>query len=189
LKEIPLTQGKVTTVDDVYYEELSKYKWQAKKDKSGCFYAECMVHLAKNKRQHLHMARMVLEMAGFNGTGMVAHHKSHDTLDNRLQNLAFISQEDNKRDRKNNATGFAGVNWKKENNKYCAQIAVQGKKYHIGLYDDPYTAALARIAWMEERGIDTTFSMHQLSQIRGEQVDEGLASVNDANNIYRGRTV
>lgn len=198
MREIPLTQGRITIVDDEYYPELSKYKWHADQDPSGCFYAKRVSPKSNEKRIRVHMARVVLELAGFDGTGLVVHHKSHDTLDNRLENLEFITNEDNRRDRKDNKAGFAGVSWKQSKKRFCAQISTKGKKHHIGLYDDPYRAALARIAWMEKHGIDTAFSVQQIQQaledpdLIGEVNDlyqGGLVTGDEATDMTQGKTI
>jgi hypothetical protein len=53
-------------------------------------------------------------------------------------------------------TGFAGVSWQKRTGKFEAYVNMKGKKYHVGVYDNPYAADRARIAWMKEHGIDNT---------------------------------
>ena len=43
-----------------------------------------------------------------------------------------------------NTSGVKGVSWRKDRNKWCAQIVFQGKHYHLGLYDKIEDAAEAR---------------------------------------------
>jgi hypothetical protein len=43
----------------------------------------------------------------------------------------------------NNKTGYRGVSWDNDRNKYRAQIKVNGWKVYLGLYDHPVVAAFA----------------------------------------------
>lgn len=87
--------------------------------------------------------------------GMVIDHINHNPQDNRLENLRMVSIAENARNRKtpvNNTSGFQGVSWNKFRGKWCAKISVNGKKKHIGLFDDISDAILARKKTNEEHG-------------------------------------
>lgn len=59
--------------------------------------------------------------------------------DNRFVNLRSATHSQNcanKRPTANNTSGSKGVHWKTRNGKWCAQIAVKGKKKHLGLFSD-----------------------------------------------------
>jgi len=74
-------------------------------------------------------------------------HKNGIRNDNRISNLREVSQVCNMQNTKvssNNTSGFPGVSWQKQRQKWVAQIMVQGKKYGLGYYEDPLDAALAR---------------------------------------------
>jgi hypothetical protein len=59
--------------------------------------------------------------------------------DNRLSNLRDIFHCENNQNinkpQKNNKTGYLGVSFMKNRNKYQAQICINGKTKHIGLFD------------------------------------------------------
>lgn len=50
----------------------------------------------------------------------------------------------------NNTTGVKGVWFDKSRNKYCAEIFLKGKKYHLGRYEKLEDAAKARKRAEEE---------------------------------------
>jgi hypothetical protein len=68
--------------------------------------------------------------------------------DNRWSNIRQASACENARNScrpVNNRSGFKGVSWKARNRKWVAQIAVQNRKIHIGLFD---TAEAAHAAYV-----------------------------------------
>ena len=68
----------------------------------------------------------------------------HDTLNNQKANLRICSNSENCRNqkiRKTNSTGYKGVVFRKDNNKYRARI-MQGDKYiTIGQHENAIEAA------------------------------------------------
>jgi hypothetical protein len=65
--------------------------------------------------------------------------------DNRIENLRPCLDAENARNRKldvKNSTGYANVVWNKANQNYNVQIRVDGKKKHIGAFDNVELAAL-----------------------------------------------
>lgn len=45
---------------------------------------------------------------------------------------------------KNNTSGYKGVTWAKDKEKWCAQIVFKGKRYHLGYYEKKEKAVEAR---------------------------------------------
>jgi hypothetical protein len=73
-------------------------------------------------------------------------HKNQNKLDNRIDNLreATISQNrQNMTKYKSNTSGHKGVHWQKAARKWHAQISVDKKKHHLGLFDKLEDAAAA----------------------------------------------
>ncbi len=67
------------------------------------------------------------------------NHINHVRTDNRIENLEIVSHQQNsqwQRKYKNNTSGYKGVFWNKQLNKWCAEICVNGKSQHLGLFDD-----------------------------------------------------
>lgn len=58
--------------------------------------------------------------------------------DNRISNLRKASHGQNMQNRKihkNNKSGYKGVYWHKQCQKWCANIRLNGKHIHLGLYE------------------------------------------------------
>jgi hypothetical protein len=78
-------------------------------------------------------------------------HKNIESLDNRLENLQWAShseQQMNKNMQKNNTSGFQGTCWDKNAKKWKASYRKDGKRHHIGLFDnaeEAYKAYLNKV--------------------------------------------
>jgi len=101
VKEIKLTQGQVTIVDDEDFEELNQYKWTAhnatKKDKSDYFYAIRCV----NKKM-IRMHRVLMNPPD----DMQIDHINRNPLDNRKENLRICTHSVNQRNRYDSKVWF-----------------------------------------------------------------------------------
>tara|TARA_R100001443_G_scaffold38428_5_gene51905 strand:+ start:260 stop:838 length:579 start_codon:yes stop_codon:yes gene_type:complete len=74
-------------------------------------------------------------------------HINHDATDNRIINLREVSGFENQKNRKlnkNSKTGYTGVSWYEERNKYRARIRINSKDIHLGSYDSLEEAVEAR---------------------------------------------
>src|SRR5690349_13550488 len=94
MKIIPLTQGKVTLVDDADYEELSKFKWCAVKHNRN-FYASRSQYLGyvngKMKTKSIFMHRLLLKP----DKGFVVDHLDGDGLNNQRYNIRSVTHRTN----------------------------------------------------------------------------------------------
>ncbi len=69
--------------------------------------------------------------------------------DNRIENLRAVTRAENLRNAaiySTNTSGVVGVSWHKAAGKWSAQITADGKKIHLGLFDDLEEAIAARAA-------------------------------------------
>ena len=74
-------------------------------------------------------------------------HINHNRADNRLENLRESNDRINMLNKTlylNNSSGVCGVNWYKPNNKWNAQIQVDGKKINLGYFVEFSEAVNAR---------------------------------------------
>lgn len=102
MKEIPLTKGMKTVVDDDDYEWLSKYKWNASAESGGRpgFRAKTTLYKIWDdgftwRRSEL-MHRMIMKAK----RGEVVDHINGDPLDNRKSNLRICTMTENSRNGK-----------------------------------------------------------------------------------------
>ena len=67
----------------------------------------------------------------------VIDHKNGVRTDNRLENLQIVTQRINiLKDRKRNISNFAGVKKNKKLNKWTAQMKINKKFIHLGVFEN-----------------------------------------------------
>lgn len=74
-------------------------------------------------------------------------HRDGVRSNNRWRNLREATTAQNHQNKgayRNNTTGITGVTFNKKSQKYAAQIQVNGKNHHLGLFDNIEDAAAAR---------------------------------------------
>ena len=78
---------------------------------------------------------------------MEVDHISGNRADNRIENLRDVSHLENlhnSKKRNTNTSGFAGVHWDARDQKWRAQICVDGRQIHLGYFNDYDDAVQAR---------------------------------------------
>ena len=149
MKEIKLTQGKVTFVDDVDYDVLRQHNWCAGRHKH-LFYAVRQLPRVNGKQKTERMHRVVLErkLGREIAPGMVPDHEDGNGLNNQRYNLSEVWPRGNSENQHIAKTSqHTGVSWYKRYGKWRATIR-NGKKIHIGYYATELAAALAREAYI-----------------------------------------
>jgi hypothetical protein len=138
MREIPLSRGLVALVEDEDYEDVSQWKWYAKKFGRGQLYAVRKLS-RKDHPEHrqgfLSMHRYLLKLDKENP--LCADHINGKTLDNRRSNLRTATRAENNRNcarRYNNKTGIKGVTLYR-GRRWCATISHEGKTIHLGYFD------------------------------------------------------
>lgn len=123
MKEIPLTQGYTTLVDDEDYEELSKHKWTAAVRKHTV-YAIRYIRIG-GKTVCFLMHRVLVNAV----PDMKVDHKNHNGLDNQRHNIRECTESQNQQNRTH-----AGVFWDKVLHRWRARIGIDGKMRYLGVY-------------------------------------------------------
>jgi hypothetical protein len=85
--------------------------------------------------------------------GAIVDHINHDKLDNRKSNLRLCNQSENMANqikRISNTSGYKGVYWSTEKNKWYVKIGVKNKNIHIGYYENFEDAIIERIKAEDE---------------------------------------
>jgi hypothetical protein len=138
---IPLSNSGECLVDKDDYFVLSKYTWY--RDNYG--YVVSKIYDKKTKKcSTIRMHRMI--MGVLSKKNVEIDHINHNGLDNRKENLRVCTSSQNSantRKRSDNSSGYKGVHWHKQCKLWRAQISVNKKMRHIGLFKEPREAAKA----------------------------------------------
>lgn len=96
------------------------------------------------KRKYLYAHRVLWEMqVGEIPEGMFIDHINGFRDDNRISNLRVCTHQQNHFNRtkqSNNKSGYKGVSWHKQKQKWVTQIKVEGRNKFLGFFDDPREA-------------------------------------------------
>lgn len=93
-------------------------------------------------QRNYRLTRMLLSPS----EGEYVDHINGDTRDNRRANLRIARCVDNQRNMripKHNTSGYKGVSFSTEKQRYKAQISINNKTKHIGYFENPEDAAQA----------------------------------------------
>jgi hypothetical protein len=135
ITRIDLTQDKIALIDAADLEWLSAYRWQAVRH-GHLWYA-----VRRHGHSHRKMHREILDAPA----GITVDHINGDGLDNRRHNLRLATpqqQNQNRRTRKG-VSVHKGVVWHERDQKWQAQIWLNGKYIYLGSFNDEIEAARA----------------------------------------------
>jgi hypothetical protein len=159
-KEIPLSKGKVSLVDDEDFEFLLSFSWCLGGE--GYAVSRCKNSLLSTyQRRKLIMHRLLMGVT--NVTGIQVDHINGDKLDNRKENLRLVSNQENAmnvhvKKREKHSSKYIGVCYNTSGlrkKRWNASIGFNGKKIFIGNYMTEEEAALAYNKKAEELGFLT----------------------------------
>ena len=143
MKTIPLSQGKVTIVDDNDFCILSYHKWRAEKHCST-FYAVYRVRISKNNWRTRLMHRIILGLQP--GDKQITDHRDGNGLNNQRANLRRCTQTQNNqssRKRTGCTSKYKGVHWNSHSYNWTSRIQVNRKQTHLGQFESESDAARA----------------------------------------------
>ncbi len=145
MKEISLSKGKFTMVDDQDFEWLNRWNWFAHKGRDN-FYAvrkETFTVSGVRKRVHISMHRQIL---GLTDPKIFVDHVDHNGLNNQRYNLRECTILQNNMNRVSvpgSSSKYLGVSWFKPNSIWVAKIRVNGRLKHLGCFNIEIDAAKA----------------------------------------------
>jgi hypothetical protein len=137
MRKIKLTQGKTALVSDQDWSRVRKFKWYAvHMDKQ--WYAQAALPNGRRNPPTILLHQFIR-----NGERHVDH-RNCNGLDNRRRNLRSASRSQNLCNRgktRANTSGFKGVTWSKEKQKWQAQIKFEGVYKMLGRFKSKRKAA------------------------------------------------
>ena len=103
------------------------------------------VHLWKNNKDFCKTVHRLVALAFIENPSKLplVDHINGDKQNNRVENLRFATKSQNNANKNmqtNNTTNVKGVTWNKQNKKFRAQIRINNKQYHLGLYESEFEA-------------------------------------------------
>jgi len=130
---LPLSQGRVATIDAADFERVGRVKWSLLRKPSGKFYAHRNVPGWTTQR--------LLHRALFRGLKPeeLVRHINGDGLDCRRENLRIFTKEKRVAPVSRKKETVRNVSWYKRTNRWRARI----KKHHLGYFDSEADANLA----------------------------------------------
>lgn len=93
-----------------------------------------------------YLAHRIIWIMKFENITTELDHINRIKTDNRICNLRKTTSQQNKQNTgkySNNTSGFKGVSWHSEANKWEAYFHIKGKKIYLGLFDNSIDAANA----------------------------------------------
>ena len=138
----------------LYLDSEYNLRWkidrrQCKKDSlAGSLNSEGYTQITVNRvNYYIHrIAYMMIHSIDSLDPNIMLDHIDGNKSNNRPDNLRIASKSTNGMNRgkqSNNSSGFKGVSFRKDRNKWLAKITKNGKAYHVGLFDTKEKAALA----------------------------------------------
>lgn len=141
MREIQLTQGFVTIVDDEEFENLAGYRWFAHRGKTTV-YAYRRGPRTPGKQPCILMHRVIARASG----DQDVDHRDGDGLNNQRTNLRLANDSQNAANRTrltSNTSGRRGVTWHRKLRRWQVSIKKSRKAIYLGLFDDLDDAARA----------------------------------------------
>lgn len=146
MKEIPLTRGRSTFVDDEDYERLMMHSWAwipATGSLSGQGYAARKGNTKRGEPRTIQMHREILHAPAHT----FVDHINLNSLDNRKCNLRFANIQQNGFNRPKPmmecTSKYKGVFHRKKSELWTARIKFNGRHVELGTYKEEEKAAAA----------------------------------------------
>jgi hypothetical protein len=137
---VELTKGKWAVIDAADAAEVGRFNWYAAKGQNT-FYAH-----RKPKSGVVSLHRMIATRMGLTMTEEVDHENGNG-LDCRRSNLRDATRLQNRRNarlRSDNTSGFKGVFWEKQRQKWHAKLQGDNRRsVHVGFFASKEEAAVA----------------------------------------------
>lgn len=134
-------QGVIFRFDYEDYEKIKSFNWFS-------HHGYIVSYLKENSSKTIYLHRVVMGLKDDRyENNLIVDHINHDKTDNRKCNLRIGTSSQNNINRKtlkNNTSGYPGVTYRKEIDKWRVRISAEGKRISIGDFDSYEAAVEAR---------------------------------------------
>jgi AP2 domain/HNH endonuclease len=138
-----LTKGYKAIIDAADVHLVEGFNWCAFVGKRTVYAVRSSPRDADGKQRAIHMHRVLMDAPPH----LEVDHKDGDGLDNRRSsNLRLATSAQNRHNQRissDNTSGVKGVHWNKNSNKWRVQIMLNGKRKHLGYFNERELAATA----------------------------------------------
>lgn len=141
MKEIKLSRGLVTLVDDADYDWLNQWKWCAVRSRNDAPVYAKRIDLSNGGRKKITMHRLITDCP----KGMYVDHIDGNGLNNQRSNLRICTNAENVRNKQKpprGTSGYYGVTHVSKNS-WRASITANYHRIDLGCYATPEKAAQA----------------------------------------------
>lgn len=146
-RSVLISKDIFTLVDDDIFDWLNQWRWHIT---NGYIIRKQYGKRGENKKpENIYIHRLIMGTPN----GYVTDHINGNKLDNQRDNLRIGTQSQNMMNRgkqKNNTSGYKGVHWNKQHQKWQAVVKFDGKQKHLGYFDNAFLASLAYIKGAKE---------------------------------------
>ena len=145
-----------TLIDALHYcQETGTFTWKSTKSRNtkigsvaGALKNGYVRISIENKLYYAHRLAFLYVAGKF--PDQQIDHIDGNRANNSFKNLRDVSSKVNNQNvrvaRSNNASGLLGASWNKSSNKFESSVRIDGKKHHIGTFDDATEAHLAYVS-------------------------------------------
>ena|SRR5258708_2925659 len=144
MREIELSQGQTTTVDDEDFEKVNRFKWSLLCQSPRTRYAFRNVRVSGRRITTLRLHRFILNLEPGDPD---VDHVDGNGLNNVKANLQLATHQQNqcnqRKQLRKTSSRFKGVTWDRHAGEWKAQIKVKGKNHYLGCFAIEQEAAEA----------------------------------------------
>lgn len=137
MSEVRLSDGSICKVDEEDLESVSKHSWCPSRNGGNQIYAQ-----TRSRGKTLYMHRLIMRAP----KGAMIDHANGDPLDNRKENLRFVTRSQNGLNSRARARVYSkhrGVTFDLDRGKWMAQLVVNKKRVLRSRFDSEEEASAA----------------------------------------------
>lgn len=146
-REIRISKGRTTIVDDEDFEYVNQWKWMYLRGSAARSKWIAGPDGKVNKHTTIYLHRLILGRIKQPFDGAFCDHIDGDRLNNTRKNLRWATPKENTRNakvRSDNKSGHTGVYWREKSKDYVAHITFNGKSYSLKTHKTIQSAIAAR---------------------------------------------